>query len=80
MGADVEEEDNYECSQCSNFIDQVLQCEHCARWYCCLCQNVHDKMFAALVKFNSLHWYCAVCEPLVPGRLKKQSTITRSTM
>lgn len=68
--ADDEEEDNYECSQCSKFVDQVLQCECCARWYCCPCQNVSDKMLAAIVEFNSLHWYCADCEPSVSGRIK----------
>ena len=52
-----DEEDNYTCSQCSKFVDQVyiLQCEYCSRWYCCPCQSISDKMFAALVEFNSLH-------------------------
>ena len=68
--ADEEEEDNYKCSQCSKFVDQVLQCECCARWYCCPCQSVGEKLFAAIVEFNSLHWYCTDCEPLVSDRLK----------
>ena len=60
-----DEEDNYVCSQCNKFFDQVLQCECCSRWYCCSCQSISDKLFAALVKFNSLHWYCGDCEPSV---------------
>ena len=31
--------------------------------------QVSDKMFAALVEFNSLHWYCGDCEPSVSDRL-----------
>ena len=58
----------------SKFVDQVLQCECCSRWYYCSCQNIDDKMLAGLVEFNSLHWYCENCEPSVPDWLKVAAT------
>lgn len=52
-----------ECIQCKRSADEVVQCKRCAKWFCCVCQDISDGMYEALFEFTKLHWFCNGCEP-----------------
>ena len=62
-------EESFTCVKCSKFVEQVIQCEYCLKWYCCTCQNVPDGMMSALIDYKSLHWFCSDCEPTILTKL-----------
>ena len=59
---DIESSEDFICIECKKSVDEVVQCERCARWFCCTCQNISEKMYDAIVEFSKLHWFCNGCE------------------
>ena len=62
-------EESFTYVKCSKFVEQVIQCEYCLKWYCCTCQNVPDGMMSALIEYKSLHRFCSDCEPTILTKL-----------
>ena len=50
----------------------IIQCEKCLPLLYCDCQSIFHSIFKAIyiTEFQSLHWYCNRCEPLVQEMLK----------
>ena len=59
---DTESTEEYICVECKKLVDEVVQCEKCIKWYCCVCQNINEKMYEALFEFSKLYWFCNGCE------------------
>ena len=52
----------YVCDVCKKSVDEVVQCERCIKWFCCVYQNISEKMYDAIFEFSKLHWFCDGCE------------------
>ena len=67
------------CEHCGKQADQLLQCESCSLWFCCICQSIPAGMMIALTSYKSLHWYCKTCEPEVVSNLSNSNATPSTT-
>ena len=59
---DNDADEPYYCDVCTTQVDRLIQCEYCSINYCCPCGEISEKLFAALVEFKQLHWFCPRCD------------------
>ena len=51
----------FNCSQCNDSDNGLLQCKCCDLWYCSKCCAVSEEALTIIGEFDSLHWYCQPC-------------------
>ena len=49
------------CEKCTNFVDNVIQCEHCMHWYCSKCIGLPSSVMDIIFMHKQLHWFCEAC-------------------
>ena len=48
------------CDTCSKHVDEMLQCERCAKWVCLVCANISKAKFN-LLNDDDMNWFCITC-------------------
>ena len=48
VAPDTESSEEYICIQCKKLVDEVVKCERCNKWFCCVCQDISDKTYEAV--------------------------------
>lgn len=58
--------DGNRCGTCKKGVggkDVGVQCEICANWYHCTCQDVEDELYEVLNKYSKdISWFCKSCK------------------
>ena len=66
------------CDVCTTQADELTQCEYCLINYCCSCGKISERLFAALVEFKELHWFCPKCDQTAIRAIQQLNNSSRS--
>ena len=56
----------YICDRCTDYVEDLIQCERCEMWLCAKCEKVPPELIHHVSQYCELrvHWFCKVCDKL----------------
>ena len=72
----IDSSSDNKCPQCKKKIvenhDGAIQCNMCEEWFHTTCAQIESDHNKILGKYNSVYWFCKVCEPKLKTLLNRE--------
>ena len=59
---DQEPNPSLKCDKCKGLVNELIQCESCSVWFCCICGKFSSQVVEVISTCKTLHWFCEPCD------------------